>query len=58
MTLFVVNYTWMEDKFINSILHIHRFSHCGDNNGVDSKIYNTWRLQSDFEGPNGFKCFQ
>ena len=47
--LFDINYTGVEDKFANSILHVHRFSQNEHVDGVNSKIYNAWRRQSDFD---------
>ena len=48
LPLYDVNYTGIEDKFVNSILHVHQFSTSGDIGELDSEIYNTWRHQSDF----------
>ena len=48
LPLYDVNYTGVEDKFVNSILHMHQFSTSGDIGVLDSEIYNAWRRQSDF----------
>ena len=48
LPLYDVNFTGIEDKFVNSILYMHQFSTSGDIGEVDSEIYNTWRCQSDF----------
>ena len=48
LPLYDVNYTGVEDKFVNSILHVHQFSTSGDIGELDSEIYNAWRRQSDF----------
>ena len=48
LPLYDVNYTGVEDKFVNSILHVHQFSTSGDIGKLDSEIYNAWRRQSDF----------
>ena len=44
LPLYDVNYTVVEDKFVNSILHVHYFSVTGDN-----EICNTWSRESDFD---------
>ena len=38
LPLYDANFTGVEDKFDNSILHVHQFSTSGDNGKVDSKI--------------------
>ena len=48
LPLYDVNYTGVEDKFVNSILHMHQFSTSGDIGVPDSEIYNVWRRQSEF----------
>ena len=48
LPLYDVNYTGVEDKFVNSILHMHQCSTSGDIGELASEIYNAWRHQSDF----------
>ena len=38
LPLYDVNYTGVEDKFVNSILHMHQFSTSGDIGELDSEI--------------------
>ena len=40
LTLYDVIFTRVEDKFVNSILHMHQFSTSGDIGKVESEIYN------------------
>ena len=47
--LFDINYTGVEDKFANSILHVHRFSQNEQLEGVNSEIYIAWCRQSDYD---------
>ena len=49
LPLYDVNFTGVEDKFVNSIMHVHQFSTSGDTGNMDSEIYNAWRRQSDFD---------
>ena len=48
LPLYDVNSSGVEDKFVNSILHMHQFSTSGGIGVLDSEIYNAWRRQSDF----------
>ena len=47
--LFDINHMGVEDKFANSILHVHRLLHNEQLEGANSKTYNAWRRQSDFD---------
>ena len=46
--LFDINYMGVEDKFANSILHVHRFLHNEQLEDVNNETYNAWRRQSVF----------
>ena len=47
--LFDINHMVVEDKFANSILHVHRLLHNEQIEGANSETYNAWRRQSDFD---------
>ena len=49
LPLYDVNYTGVEDKFVNLILHAHQFSTSLNTDKAESEIYNAWCRQSDFD---------
>ena len=46
--IFDINYSGIEDKFVNSILHVHQFVNNSIGN-VNTLIHKKWRAQSQFE---------
>ena len=46
--IFDINYTGIEDKFANSILHVHQFTK-NSNSNVNTTIHKKWRDQSQFD---------
>ena len=49
LPVYDVNSSGIEDKLVNSILHVHQFSTSVDTGEVNSDTYNAWRHQSDFD---------
>ena len=49
LAVYDVNSSGIEDKFVNSILHVHQFSTSVETGEVNSDTYNAWRHQSDFD---------
>ena len=45
--LYDINYAGVQDKFVNSILHVSQFNGIIPN--VDTEIYHKWRDQTDFK---------
>ena len=50
--IYDINYTDVEDKFVNSILHANQFKLSENSDKVDTEIYNTQCHQSDFNFVN------
>ena len=46
--IYDINYAGVEDKCVNSILHVNQFKLSENNDKVDTEIYNSWRRQSNF----------
>ena len=46
--IFDIKHTGVEDKFVNSILHVSQFKSCENSDKVNIEIYNAWCRQSNF----------